>query len=145
MKHSLIMGLDQKVHPYAVQIVSEPRTKKRICCSFGGRVRSWGRTKRAIVVGQKGGLLVSLYGTPAPSHSMRSLVWSKSCKQSHLRLALGCNDLREWSRGWNKRMSSLLNMGRGRRKKEWSSLPKGSVKNARSRQTDCLLLFGCQQ
>ena len=98
MRRSLILGLDQKVHPYAVQIVSEPRTKKRICCSFGGRVKSWGRTKRAIVVRQKGGLLVSLYGTPAPSHSMRSLVWSKSCKQSHLRLALGCNDLREWSR-----------------------------------------------
>ena len=108
MKHSLICG--QKVHLCSVQIVSQLRPKKRICCSFGVRVKSVGRTKRAILVlAKRGAAAISIW------HSRPLTLQAHLCgpalKDANNSMLRQDHDLKEWSSLGIKGCPAFLDMG----------------------------------
>ena len=110
----------QKVHLWIVQIVSKPCSKKRICCSFGGVVKSVLVDKKGNTGDAKRGGCCYLYmADPPPSHSLLTCVVPKL--QTTLTSACSFVIINEWYKRmvkpWNKRMSSLLDMGRGEAQK----------------------------
>ena len=107
--HSFVAAA-QKVHLCSVQIVSRLRSKKRICCSFGVRVKSVGRTKRAILVlAKRGAAAISIWHSrPLTLHAHLCGPALKDANNSMLRQD---HDLKEWSSLGIKGCPAFLDMG----------------------------------